>query len=567
MSSAPHSAAPNPAIYYEPEGFSTNRTNLMGRHSATEGFLRGYLHNAGPLERLYCYARAPEQATDFAARCQHFGYQGEIVWLPMTDPASPARAGILLRYDAVLGTQAWRRRRLSQRAYSLCGVTHTTAGGAIDSLVDLLTAPLQDWDALICTSTCVRATVEQVLDEQSAYLAARFGASRFPRPQLPVIPLGINCADFSPDPGIRPRWRQELGIGDQDIVFLFVGRLSFHAKAHPLPMYLGLEEAARRTGRTVHLIQAGWFANESLEKAFREGAALFCPSVKTLFLDGRQPDVRRHIWAASDVFISLSDNVQETFGLTPIEAMAAGLPVVVSDWDGYRETVRHGVDGFRIPTVMPPSPLGSDLIDHFAAGLDSYDRFCAYSSQLVAVDAAAVSEACIRLIANPELRRQMGQAGQQRAQELYDWQVIIPRYQELWRELTTRRIAGSESAPCPAGREPHPARPDPFAAFASYPTRTLGLDHQIALIPGASLENARRRITSPLASFAQNRFLTEKQVAAILYHLAAHGACPAQALVEAVATTPAEEAALFRGLVWLAKLHLISATPPPGAPG
>ena len=41
--------------------------------------------------------------------------------------------------------------------------------------------------------------------------------------------------------------------------------------------------------------------------------------------------------------MSLADNIQETFGLTPVEAMAAGLPCVMSDWDGYRDTVRDGV--------------------------------------------------------------------------------------------------------------------------------------------------------------------------------------------------------------------------------
>jgi glycogen synthase len=56
----------------------------------------------------------------------------------------------------------------------------------------------------------------------------------------------------------------------------------------------------------------------------------------------------------------MSDNIQETFGLTPLEAMAAGLPVIVGDWDGYKDTVRDGVDGFRIPSLMPPAPLGTD---------------------------------------------------------------------------------------------------------------------------------------------------------------------------------------------------------------
>ena len=33
------------------------------------------------------------------------------------------------------------------------------------------------------------------------------------------------------------------------------------------------------------------------------------------------------------MFVSLSDNIQETFGLTPIEGMASGLPLIVSDAD------------------------------------------------------------------------------------------------------------------------------------------------------------------------------------------------------------------------------------------
>ena len=48
-------------------------------------------------------------------------------------------------------------------------------------------------------------------------------------------------------------------------------------------------------------------------------------------------------YGMADVFVSPSDNIQETFGLSVIEAMASGLPVIVSDWDGYRDTVVDGV--------------------------------------------------------------------------------------------------------------------------------------------------------------------------------------------------------------------------------
>ena len=87
-------------------------------------------------------------------------------------------------------------------------------------------------------------------------------------------------------------------------------------------------------------------------------------------VDGRRPEVRFSIWSVADLFLSLSDNVQETFGLTPVEAMAAGLPVVVSDWNGYRSNIRDGVDGFLVRTLGGPIATGQGMINrHLFAGL------------------------------------------------------------------------------------------------------------------------------------------------------------------------------------------------------
>jgi alpha-maltose-1-phosphate synthase len=78
-------------------------------------------------------------------------------------------------------------------------------------------------------------------------------------------------------------------------------------------------------------VECGWYANDLIAKAYAEAAALACPSVRVVTLDGRKAEDRQTAWAGADVFCSLSDNIQETFGIVPIEAMAAGLPVVVSD--------------------------------------------------------------------------------------------------------------------------------------------------------------------------------------------------------------------------------------------
>lgn len=53
--------------------------------------------------------------------------------------------------------------------------------------------------------------------------------------------------------------------------------------------------------------------------------------------------------------------------------MAAGLPVVVSDWDGHRDTVVDGENGFRIPTYALPAGSGGLLLGN--AGLnESFQR-------------------------------------------------------------------------------------------------------------------------------------------------------------------------------------------------
>ena len=66
-------------------------------------------------------------------------------------------------------------------------------------------------------------TLEQVLGEQQDYLARRLGATQFVRPQLPLIPLGVDCAAFAPDDDLRAAGRRAFGIGPQDVAVLFLG--------------------------------------------------------------------------------------------------------------------------------------------------------------------------------------------------------------------------------------------------------------------------------------------------------------------------------------------------------
>jgi glycosyltransferase involved in cell wall biosynthesis len=542
------------AIYFHPEAYTTAGPKLMGRNAAGESFLRGYLTHSTALS-FWAQLANPHHQSAFVEAVQSCGRTEPVHLVNRTNLAALAQAGTVYHPGPGIGEQALQRAAFGHGAWSLCGITHTTSSaGAMDAIAEWLTAPVQPWDAVICTSTAVKGHVEQLLNAQLRYLQDRLGIQRAVLPQLPVIPLGIHTADFRFDAAQRATARQRLGADSEALVVLFMGRLSFHAKAHPLAMYQALEQSAQRTGKTVWLVECGWHANEPIRNAYATAATLACPSVRVMTLDGRDAASRQIAWASADVFCSLSDNIQETFGIVPLEAMAAGLPVVVSDWNGYRDTVREGVEGFRIPTAMPGPGLGTDLALRHALEIDTYDMYCGHTCSLVAVDVEAAADALSQLFRSAELRQRMGAAGRARATAVYDWSAIIPQYEGLWQDLAARR---AQSGLPPGAPAPWPARLDPFAGFVGYPTHLLSLDTRLRLVGGSAVAaNDRLKAYRQLAmvNFAQYVLPTVEESITVFDALDS-GTRSANQLVDAI---PAERRGpVLRGLVNLMKLGLI----------
>jgi glycosyltransferase involved in cell wall biosynthesis len=432
----------------------------------------------------------------------------------------------------------------------------------MDAISELITAPVQAWDAVICTSKAVKDNVSKLLQAQVNMLQERLGISKLVLPMLPVIPLGIHTQDFMFTDAQKKAARLTLKANDNTLVVLFMGRLSFHAKAHPLAMYQALQIAAQTvkvSGKNIKLIECGWHANEFIEKAYRDAALHACPDVEVITLDGRKAKDRETAWAGADVFCSLSDNIQETFGIVPIEAMASGLPVVVSDWDGYKDTVRHEVDGFRIRTTMPEAGLATDMALRHALEIDTYDMYCGHTCSLVSVDIDQAAQAFVKLFESSSLRQTMGAAGRLRAQEVYDWRVIIAQYEALWAEQQSARTAALENTATPPVKltHPWPARMDPFYAFASYPTQALTANTVLCLAD-ASVEAATARIQTyqgmAMVSFAKWVMPNDAEIVAVLKQ-ASSGPQSAQNLV--VQINEARKPFVFRTLVWFLKLGVL----------
>src|SRR5262245_23546259 len=545
----------NCAIDFFPSSFSSQGTQLMGLQSANEGFLGGFLRHAD-VDAFVAQTRTAEEFQAFTQVAAAAG-RGAIPCqrVAQGDNQALARIGALLHPFPGFGPLAWIRRFGDERAYSLLGITHTTATSAVmDSIGNLFISPIQAWDAVVCTSQAVLHTYQTVLDHWQDYLGDRLGAVRFGRPLLPVIPLGVDAAAYAETPATREfriRWRQHYSIGNEDVAILWVGRFHHAQKAHPIPAYLALEAVARRIKARIFFLQAGWFPNKQMEMAFYDASRRFAPSVQHIFLDGRLPEVRRHVWHASDIFLSLSDNLQETFGLTPIEAMAAGLPAVVTDWDGYKDTVRDGIDGLRIPTVMPAAGAGEQFAHGFTAGSMSYDVYCGVTAQTVGFAFARGVDGLVALASDPAKRREMGQAGRLRAAQLFDWQRVIAGYQDLLEELQRMRTSAATAAASPrkAGRPAFPLRGDPYDIFSSYPTQALGLDTPVYPSDFRSVDAIVAQAEHALSHFAAAWRGGSEQLRHLLTRIQQAPGTPARELVE-----KGDTAGTLRALAWLAKM-------------
>ncbi|HEY0836690.1 MAG TPA: glycosyltransferase family 4 protein [Azospirillum sp.] len=560
QSPAPASRRATAALFYHPEGFNAARAQVKGRHAAGAGFLKGLVDHIG-VEPFHCFTNVRAHYDDFRERTAALkGAACETRWLNIANLGALADPGCLYLPGPGLAEMAWQRRTVDERTYSLCGITHTVSSDrAMDAIGAFLTAPMQEWDALICTTQSVRAAVEELLDGYAGYLEERVGARPRRNLQLPVIPLGVDCDAFergAEEDTAGRALRARLGIADGDVAGLFLGRLVFHAKAHPVPMFMAFERAQARLGdgRKLHLMLVGQFPNAGIEREFRDAVPRFCPSVAVHILDGADADLARASWFAADLFCSLSDNIQESFGLTPVEAMAAGLPCVVSDWDGYRETVIHGETGFTVPTVTPPPRAAGDLSDRFLVELDNYDHFIGAVCLATAVDIDACAEVVATLASDDDLRRRMGEAGRRRAREVFDWRHVIAAYQTLWADLAERRRTAPPSAARRVGEPASPLRADPFTMFRRHPTRQIAGADVVRLAGPDAAERLEVVLTGSLNRFAGNTTVPPDGIRALLAGLSAGP----KRVEELLHNHPLPvRRRLLRTLAWLKKYGLV----------
>ena len=287
--------------------------------------------------------------------------------------------------------------------------------------------PLQSFDALICSSNAGHQVIlnfQKRIETQFAEVGVTGLRNRM---RLPIIPLGIEAADFM---DIRDSsLDSSFSIPSNCTVLLYFGRFSATSKADLLPLLIVFAELSQ-SRPNIALVLAGDDTHYRMAEELQEISKELGCAEHVRILPNPTLQEKRKLYGMADVFVSLSDNLQETFGLTVVEAMAAGLPVIASDWDGYKDLVAHGATGYLVPTFLPSYPPQFDNVR--GSGLMLSDDLLAATT---VVETRALKALLAELLGNPERRHSFGEAGRRRANELYDWKKIIVQYEDLWATL------------------------------------------------------------------------------------------------------------------------------------
>jgi glycosyltransferase involved in cell wall biosynthesis len=362
--------------------------------------------------------------------------------------------------------------RLLRRFESPCvGLVHAlNRPELLAALLGSLVQPHRSMDALVCSSAAGRLVVER----QLTHLAGMLAQTEWP-PALrcPIIPLGIDDEYFQ----LPGRWaaRREWGFRAEEIAITSIGRFSSRTKSDLRPLLLAFAEVRRSTRAQVRLVIAGDDTQEQETRSLLQ----FCGVLEIEPFVSIHPQIahdrKRSLLAAADVFVAPSDNLQETFGLSVVEAMAAGLPVVAADWDGLRETVVDGETGVLVPTSMPDYDQPIDALSAVGATLSDV-----VTAQSTAVDVTQFANAIIAFVEHPRRRTAAGDAGRRRARERYHLRQVVAEHEALWSSLATDAQPSSPDADPDASLV---FSPRSTSVFRHYSTRLLDEDAALTATP------------------------------------------------------------------------------------
>jgi phosphoheptose isomerase len=229
--------------------------------------------------------------------------------------------------------------------------------------------------------------------------------------QVTIVPAGFDPQEMQPID--KAEARKQLGLAEDERIILQLGRIVPRKGVETV--VVGLARLVHEHGVAARLLVVGGESEDPDPAATPELARLMKIAAKekvseyVTFVGRRQRDMLKYYYSAADVFVSTP--WYEPFGITPLEAMACGTPVIGSNVGGIKYSVADGKTGFLVPPKDPD----------------------------------ALAERLARLFKDPALLKRFRRQAIQRVQKHFTWEKVAQQlavvYEEVIQETRPETLA------------------------------------------------------------------------------------------------------------------------------
>ncbi len=451
-------------------------TGIMGRSVANHDFLRALLNTTERVS-LFVTTDAEKIFLDDYFKKSNLRQVKIVPYLKLKNFLKEKPIDVLHCLDVNLYRGMHVRDAVKQN-FAVTGLTHSLGHAPfLEWLYLNLISGAKPCDSLVCTTP----TANDCVAAMQAH--AQKKAPQLKSLRQDIIPLGVDFENFSKH---TQNVRRELNIKDDETVFLSLSRLSSRLKADLVPLLIAFKDVVKQAEKPARLVIAGATGDENYHEELNRAIAGLGLNGKVQLVTNPDDTTKKSLYKSADVFVAVSDNTQETFGLTLLEAMSSGLPVIACDWDGYKSLVKHNENGMLVPTRTLRS---CEAVSGLAAiQLDSFNQLLL--SQSVAFDVAQMTKALMDLCHNVDKRKTMSDNALLFAKK-HDWPEVMKKYQALWSELSA--LAKAYESPF----SETPLAFDYYSIFAGYPSALLNDDDKITLSPFGTLVLQGKQPVSP----------------------------------------------------------------------
>lgn len=219
--------------------------------------------------------------------------------------------------------------------------------------------------------------------------------------KISIVPCGFDPAEF--EPINKTMARLVLGLPADERIILQLGRMVPRKGVDNV--IRGFAQLQQNYALPARLLVVGGESEEPDPHLTPEIGRLQAIAAeegvaeRVTFVGRRSRDILNYYYSAADVFVSTP--WYEPFGITPVEAMACGTPVIGANVGGIKYSVSDGETGYLIPPNDP----------------------------------AALAERLAQLYQQPELLDRLGQLAIERANEFFTWQKVAESMAALYEEI------------------------------------------------------------------------------------------------------------------------------------